>query len=417
MALHNEKSGLHYGWVIVLTGLVVWILSVGHYYTFGVFFKPVSAQFGWSRTLTSLASSITIFVFGTLSIIAGSFTDKYGPRIVVSVSGAIMAIGYFLLAVLGIFPVLSPLTQFYLSYLIVGLGMSASSAPLTATVGRWFHERRGQALGLMTVGGGLGQFLIPPLAGYLIAWFNWRWAYFIIGILIAVVVVSAAQYLKRDPAEKGLLPYGQRKAASANKGNAPAFTFRQAIRTRALLTILVVNFLNHISQIMVMMHLVNYATDPGKGINPTTAATFIAVIGIANVVGKLVMGPVSDRIGRKATLAAVYLLAGSTMLWLIHAQQAWMFYLFAAFFGFAYGGWIPMFPAIIADLFGMASLGVLIGTVSIGNAVGGAIGPILGGFIFDTTKSYLVAFLIGAVSFYAAAALVVSVKPPQEKAA
>lgn len=416
MALITEKPGLFYGWVIVLAGLVIWILSVGHYYTFGVFFKPVSADFGWNRTLTSFAASITILLSGLLAITTGALTDKYGPRIVVTASGLLMALGYLLLSRLGMWPGLPPLMQLYLSYVVVGLGMSATSAPLTATVGRWFHERRGQALGLMTVGGGLGQFIMPPLAGYIIAQANWRWAYFTIGILMAAVIISASQFLKKDPAAQGLLPYGQPLAPStANRPPSPAFSVRQAMGTSAFWIIFAVAFLNLIVQIMTMMHLVNYATDPGRNISATTAAKFIAVIGMANVTGKLVMGPVSDRIGRKATLASVYILAGTMMLWLIIAKEVWMFYLFAALFGFAYGSWIPMFPAMTADLFGMASLGALIGALSLGNALGGAIGPITGGFIYDNTQSYFYAWVLGAVIFYGAAALILWVKPPRLK--
>ncbi|MBI4289457.1 MAG: MFS transporter [Chloroflexi bacterium] len=415
MALTTGKPRLYYGWIIVVVGLVIWILSVGHYYTFGVFFKPISGDFGWNRTATSLASSITIFVSGALGVMAGALTDKYGPRIVVAAGGLLMGAGYLLLARIGLMPGLSPLLQFYVFYLIVGIGMSTCSVPLTATVARWFQEKRGRALGLMTVGGGLGQFLMPPLAGLVIARADWRWGYLVIGALMIAVILPSAYFLRRDPASKGTRPYAQpaQQPGGAEAPQSPAFTLRQATATRAFWAIFIVALLNMTTQVMVMMHLVNYATDPGKGINPTTAATFIAVIGITNVIGKLVMGPVSDRIGRKATLAIVYVLAGTTMLWLIVARDIWMFYLFAALFGFAYGGWIPMFPAMVADLFGMASLGALIGAVHVGNAVGGAIGPIIGGFIFDTTGSYVVAFILGAAIFYSAAALVLSVKPPR----
>ncbi|MDO8636525.1 MAG: MFS transporter [Dehalococcoidia bacterium] len=391
-------------------------MSVGHYYTFGVFFKPVSADFGWSRTITSFASSIVIFTSGILGLTTGFLTDKYGPRKVVSASGLLMAIGYFLLSRLGTFPGIPVLIQFYLFYLVVGVGMSASSAPLTATVSRWFHEKRGQALGLMTVGGGLGQFLMPPFASYMIFSADWQMAYFVIGVLMAVVIISTAQLLRRDPSAKGLQPYGQQQTTIVTgKPPPPVFTVKQAIHTRTFWIIFIVAALNLITQVMVMMHLVNYATDPGIGISPTIAATFIAVIGFANVIGKLVMGPVSDHIGRKATLAICYTLAGTTMVWLIFARQIWMFYVFSALFGFAYGGWIPMFPAMMADLFGMASIGALTGIIHMGNAIGGAIGPILGGYIFDLTKSYLIAFILGAIVFYVAAVLILSVKPPQHK--
>ncbi|MFQ5826386.1 MAG: MFS transporter, partial [Dehalococcoidia bacterium] len=121
-----------YGWVIVVVGSLVWILSVGHYYTFGVYFKPVAADFGWSRAATAFGSSLVILTSGILATVMGILTDRYGPRIVVSLCGVALGGGYLLLSRVGSIPALEPLGQFYLFYFLVGLGMSGTSAPLTA---------------------------------------------------------------------------------------------------------------------------------------------------------------------------------------------------------------------------------------------------------------------------------------------
>ncbi|MEE8472807.1 MAG: MFS transporter [Dehalococcoidia bacterium] len=400
----------YYGWVIVVVGSLVWILSIGHYYTFGVYFKPVAGEFGWSRAATSMASSLVILTSGAMATVMGILTDRYGPRIVVSLCGVVLGGGYLLLSRMGVLDAVGSLGQFYLFYFVVGLGMSGTSAPLTATVSRWFVARRGQAVGLMTLGGGFGQFLMPLLASYLILGYGWRTAYAVQGLLIVVALGLLAQFLRRDPEAVGLSA-GAAPSTGSQAGLPPrGFSLREAARTQAFWRVFAVTSFALFGQVMLMMHLVPHATD--LGVSREVAPRFIALIGLSNMVGKLVMGPISDRIGRKATLSIVFFMAGTMMLWLLVTREEWMFYVFAALFGFAYGAWIPMFPAIMGDLFGMASLGALVGANHLAVSVGAAIGSFLGGYIFDVTGSYFWAFLLAGTMFYLAGALVLTVKQP-----
>jgi MFS family permease len=400
--------------VIVALGLAIWVLVIGGLYTFGVFFKSVAADFGWSRAATSVASSLIFLVSGLLASSAGALADRYGPRVVVVGCGLLIGAGYTLVSQVGLHTSIDPLWQFYFVFFLVGMGMSAASAPIMSTVSRWFVERRGQALGLTTVGGGLGQVLMPLLASFLLLDFDWRTSYIILGTMIGLGTIGMGLFLRRGPEGIGPLPYDQRQGErEMDRDPKSGFSLREAIRTRAFWSVLVAAFLAVFGQVMVLMHLVNYATDPGIGISRGMAATFISVIGGANIAGKLVVGPISDRIGRKASLASCFAVGGLMMLWLIRARSPWMFYSFAAIYGFAFGGWIPMFPAIIGDLFGTGSLGALIGATQAGNGLGGSAGPFLAGLIFDITGSYFLAFLIVAVLFFAAAGLILSVKRPE----
>ncbi|MFQ5826758.1 MAG: MFS transporter, partial [Dehalococcoidia bacterium] len=265
-----------------------------------------------------------------------------------------------------------------------------------------------------TVGGGLGQVIMPLLASFLLTGFNWRtrsrwrWSARRWGRS------GRGRFFTRRPEEMGLLPYGQRQEArEMDRAPESGFPFREAIRTRAFWSIFAAAFLSVFGQVMVLMHLVNYATDPEIGISRGMAATFLSVIGGANIAGKLVVGPISDHIGRKVALASCFAVGGLMMLWLIEARSPWMFYTFAAIYGFVFGGWIPMFPAMMGDLFGMGSLGALIGAIYAGNGLGGSAGPFLAGLIFDITGSYFLAFRIVAVLFFTAAGLILSVKRPE----
>ena len=150
-------------------------------------------------------------------------------------------------------------------------------------------------------------------------------------------------------------------------------------------------------------------------VSAAAAAGMLSVVGWGNLMGKVVVGWVSDRIGVKASLTICSALGGIAMLWLLIARKVWMLYLFAAVFGFAFGGWMPMLAATTGELFGVGSLGAVFGAMQASTATAGTGGTIVGGYIFDVTQSYFLAFLLGAILCFAAAALVASARRPQRR--
>jgi MFS family permease len=144
-----------------------------------------------------------------------------------------------------------------------------------------------------------------------------------------------------------------------------------------------------------MVHLANYATD--MGIGPFAAATVVSVIGIGGIVGRLVMGSVSDKIGSLNSLIITSLLLSASLIFLIFARQLWMLYVFAVFFSFAYGGEIPQMTLLVGQFFGLTAVIALTGVTSAGIRAGGALGSWLGGEIFDVSHSYFIAFMITAI--------------------
>jgi len=150
---------------------------------------------------------------------------------------------------------------------------------------------------------------------------------------------------------------------------------------------------------MIMVHLVNYATD--LGITPLIAATLLSMVGIGSMLGRVAMGAASDRIGSSNALAICCLVLGISLLWLLFARELWMFYLFAIVFGFAYGGEVPQMAALVGQFFGLRSVAALVGVVLIGLSIGGALGSLMGGRIFDLTQSYQVAFTVAVVVSFA----------------
>jgi MFS family permease len=159
---------------------------------------------------------------------------------------------------------------------------------------------------------------------------------------------------------------------------------------------------------MVMVHLVNYATD--LNINSLTAATFMSVVGVSSIVGRLVMGTTSDRIGSISTLTICCSALLVSVVWLVFTSEVWMFYAFAVIFGFAYGGEITQMAALVGYFFGLKMVTTLVGVVTIGTCIGGAIGSWLGGILFDMTQSYQIAFIVAAVAVLFALILTVVLK-------
>jgi MFS family permease len=167
--------------------------------------------------------------------------------------------------------------------------------------------------------------------------------------------------------------------------------------------------------LLVLTHIVPHATD--LGFSAGEAATVLSLMGGMSIVGKVLMGKVSDSISRKTAAIACSLLQGGATIWLIWSQDLWMFYLFAAAFGFAYGGIVPVVAALTSDIFGLRNIGTIIGVLNVGWGLGAAIGPAIGGFIFDVRDSYFIAFLLGGTAMLIAAMLISLVRAEKVDAA
>ena len=398
------RSTLFYGWVIVAASTILLTMQAGIFYSFGVFFKPVAADFGWSRAVTSGAHSLLMLSHGAFAAPMGWLADKFGPAKVMVFCGFATGLGLVLTSQT------NALWQFYLTYgLVVGIGLSGGMPVTTGTTARWFVKRRGLTLGIVSAGVGLGTLIVLPMAERLIAAFAWSGAYFILGITSWIVMITCAFFLRRDPEGMGYQAYGvQRPPTEANTDHsreigyvAPGtgISLRAAVRTRPLWLLFLTYFLFNLCLQMIMVHLVNYTTD--LGITPLVAATLLSVVGIGSMFGRVAMGAASDRIGSSNALAICCLVLGISLLWLLFARELWMFYLFAIVFGFAYGGEIPQMAALVGQFFGLQSVAALVGVVLIGLSIGGALGSLMGGRIFDLTQSYQVAFTVAVVVSFA----------------
>lgn len=384
---------LHYSWVMVLIAACVLGTHALLHYTFGIFLRPLTIQFGWERGALSLAWSMTWVVGGLLGIVAGKLTDKYGPRLLATAASVSAGTAFFLM---------SQISSLWQVYLIFGLLMSIANGclyiPVTSTIPRWFTRMRGTAMGIAVAGFGLGGIIAPVLTQWLISSYGWRQAYIVLGLITLVIITPLAQFMKHSPQRMGLKPYGENRTVETAGEEHPlisvaeGLSFTQAIRTGRFWIFGLILFSFLFSLQAVVVHISPHAVD--IGISEAIAASVLSIIAGGSIIGKTLAGFVSDKIGARLTLTTYLVILTLSMIWLLFTRETWMLCLFAVVFGIAYGGIVPLQNLIPAELFGIKFLGIIMATVMFCSTIGGAIGAPLTGYIFDVTGSYRLAFLI-----------------------
>lgn len=381
---------IHYAWRMVIISVVILAALGFTWYPFGIFLKPITAEFTWDRGALTGALAVSILVSGAIGILAGRLSDRYGPRPIVTIGGLLSGIAFLLL------PLINALWHVYLILgILIGIGGVFTLIPIMSLIPRWFTKRVGIAMGITMAGLGVGGIITPYITQLLISAYDWRWACVALGLLTIIIIIPVAQFLKHSPQQAGLKPYGEgeiiegkQSPSSSMKG----FSLKQAIRTRGFWFFGLVQTFGLFYTSTVMVHIVPHASD--TGIPEVSAAVILSVIAVFAVIGRLIVGFISDKIGGRKALTVCLILMILSAVWLLSAEEIWMFYVFAVIFGFANGGFTTLFSVVTAELFGLASLGAIIGGFVIFATLGEALGAPVSGTVFDITGSYRVAFLI-----------------------
>ena len=399
-----------YGYNIVAAGFAIQGVSIGALFAYGVFFKEFQAEFGWSRATISGASSLAFLVMGAVGILAGRLNDRIGPKILIAVSGASLGIGYLLMSYM------QAAWQLFLLYgLVVGIGYSTHDVITLSTVARWFIKRRGMMSGIVKVGTGCGQLCVPLIATALIAAYGWRSACFIIGAAALAALVAVSQVMRRDPRTMGLMPDNGNglAAGTAMPSDESGLTLAEASRTRQFWTLCVGEFTIFACLLTIVVHIVPHARD--LGLSPAAAAGVLATIGGVSMLGRFTMGTVNDGIGGKRSLITCFIILIAGLVLLQLSSGAWMLFCFATIYGFAHGGLFTVMSPTVAELFGTGSHGLLFGLVLFSGTLGGAIGPLMAGRIFDLTGSYRLVFIILTAMALVGIVLITTLRPAAKK--
>lgn len=314
----TDKPKFFYGYIVASVSFLVLVVVWGTQYSFGVFFKPLLNEFGWTRAVTSGAYSLNMVLQGLFGIVAGRLSDRFGPKLVVVACGLFLGLGYLLMSQI------SAVWQIYLFYgVLASIGTACCWVPLMSTLARWFVKRRGLMTGIVASGVGAGTVLIPLLANQLISSYTWRTSYIFMGLIVMVVTLIAAQFLRRDPSQMGQLAYGadEPKTGSLNLG-VQGFSLREAIRTRQFWIMSVALSLLCLCHQTVMVHIVPYTID--IGFSAIAAATILSILGGMSIIGKIGLGSAGDKVGNRSILAITSTLMLLAFLWLQLANDLWM---------------------------------------------------------------------------------------------
>jgi MFS family permease len=361
----------------------------------------MSGEFGWDRALASLPAAVATLMNGLFQPFVGRIVDRVGPRRVITWSMLLLAVST---AAIAATPGIWYLTGVY--GVLFALGISgAGIIPNTALVARWFVQQRGRAMGLVNAGGSVGQFLLIPASMAFLLWTDWRTTYLVLGGLLLVLGVPVAAFiLRNDPHDLALLPDGDlaQSPASQKPGQSPLQPLQAplepaqwsgAFTSRPMWLLFGGFFVCGFTVALVSTHFVAFATD--RGIPPTVAATALGLLGGFNIMGSLLAGTVSDRIGRKNPLALLYLTRAAAFAFLLTANTPWMLYLFAALAGIAWFSTVPLTVSLTAEIYGMRHMGTLVGLTFTSHQIGGALSIYLAGWLFDFSGSYTLVYLLG----------------------
>jgi len=385
----------NYRWVVVAAGGLMGCVAIGAMFALPVFLSPMAKATGWSRTGISGAMTIGFLAMAFASIGWGALADRFGPRIVVLVGSIVLALSMVLASRA------SSLIEFQLTFgLLVGIATAAIFAPMMATVTGWFDTHRSLAVSLVSAGMGMAPMTMSPFAAWLVARYDWRTAFLLIAVVVAVVMIPAAMLVRRPPALAARVG-----TAPADPDGASEMTVAEALRSPQFIILMLTNFCCCATHSGPIFHTVSYAIS--CGIPAITAVSIYSLEGLAGMGGRGGVGILGDRFGAKRVLVAGLLVQALGALAYVFVRQLGEFYAVAALFGFTYAGVMPLYAVLARENFPLRMMGTIIGGTAMAGSLGMATGPLAGGWIYDTYATYgwlyLASFGIGIGAFLVAA--------------
>jgi MFS family permease len=368
---------LAYRWVIVAIGALMTCIGIGAMFSLAVYLQPMSAATGWSRGGISSAMTLDFLVMGVAGFGWGALSDRFGTRIVV-LAGAILLGSGLVLASRA-----TSLVEFQLVYgILVGLAAGSFFAPMIAATTRWFETNRSLAVSLVSAGMGVAPMTISPFARWLISAYDWRVAMMTIGIAAWILLVPAALLVRRPPAASSASGPDDLKAAAGGTDMSAS----KALRSPQFIVLALTFFCCCAAHSGPIFHMISYAVL--CGVPAMAAVSIYSVEGLSGLGGRLMLGLLADRLGVKPVLIAGLLVQAFAIATYLVVSRLGEFYALSVVFGTAYGGVMPLYAVLAREYFGQRIMGTIFGAVTMLSSLGMAIGPLAGGWIFDTFDGY-----------------------------
>jgi OFA family oxalate/formate antiporter-like MFS transporter len=407
-----SKVNPNYGWWVTFSGTGI-NLALGVLYAWSVLSKQITKEWGWTETQTALPYSIAIIAFALMMVPAGRLQDKIGPRWVATMGGLLCGIG-FVIASLG-----QSLAGMVIGFgILAGTGIGCGYASATPPAVKWFPPARtGLIAGLVVAGFGLASVYIAPLANYLLGAFGIEKTFLILGIAFLIIVVLLAQVLRNPPPgyKPAVNPHPAGPNAAPAKSAAVAVDYApsEMLRTPQFYLLWMMFMFGAGAGLMIIGKLAKIV-DLQAGIK--AGFVFVALLAVGNAAGRIIAGTLSDKIGRPRTLLIVFIFQAILMFLLSGLSSYATLFVASVLIGANYGANLSLFPSVTKDYFGLKNFGVNYGLVFTAWGVGGVLGPILSGAIYDAHRNFNHAYLIAGVCLLIAAAMTFVTRPPRARA-
>jgi MFS family permease len=376
---------IKYGWVMVALGAFMTCIAIGAMFSLAVFLQPITQATGWSHTQVSGAMTIGFLAMGAAGFGWGALSDRIGPRPVVLAGAVLLGLGLFLASRA------QSALHFQLAFgLLVGIAIGSFFSPMIAAVMGWMTSHRSLAVSLVSVGVGVAPMTMSPFAAWLITQMDWRAAQVVLAVLVWATLVPAALFVRRPPTT----PFS---SESTNTAVGEKISLGKALLSAPFIVLALTFFACCATHAGPIFHTVTYAMT--CGLAPLAAVTIYSVEGLAGLGGRLALGVLADRLGVKRVLIAGLLIQALAAGTFVFVSRLGEFYAVAATFGFAYGGVMPLYAVLAREYFGQRILGAVFGAAAMVSSLGMALGPAVGGWIFDRfgayTWLYIGSFAIG----------------------
>ena len=417
----RRKPRVFYGWVIVgVVAMGSFTHSAETFPILSVFLKPMTEEFGWSRSAGAM--TLGTLLAAVIAVFIGPMLDRFNPRWLMA--GAFLVMG-------GSFMLMSQVTELWQFYLVQiasrAVHMGIISVAIAVIIPKWFVAKRGKAVSIGAMGNRAGGVAIPLFTQAIVNIASWRWATFGVGILILVVsVLPSALFLKRKPEDIGQLPDGvspdeidRAKRQASDESIKPkrqqrqdvSYTVRQVVRMRSFYLLTTAFALMFIINPATSLHTIPFLTD--QGLSTKVAVATVSTWAATGLIGTLLAGYMADHFNLRAVAGTQYVLLGVSFIFLQMVDSAPLAIAWGLYYGLVQGGSFIFQQVMLADYYGRESLGAIRGLVWPVQSVANAVGPIAAAFVYDQRQSYTLAFNTFLVLALIAAALTYMAKPPK----
>ena len=376
-------------WTVVV-GAVMIQLCLGAIYAWSLFNQPLVEKFGWAREEVVLTFSLTIGMFALSSVFAGRMQDKVGPRKVAMAGALLLGSGVCLTSIA------TELWQLYLFYGIIGgTGVGTTYVTPLATCVKWYPDKRGAISGIAIVGMGLGGMLFKPVITHFLDTVGVSQAFLYLGAIYFTFILIGALFLKLPPED--YQPEGWTPPAGQG-ANVKHATVGEMVRTKQFYLLWALYLIGCTAGLMVISIAKDIGVDYAR-LSPADAANIVVSIAIANASGRLFWGAASDKVGRPKVLSAKYLITMGALLFLAFGPMSTVsFYASASLLGFCFGGFLAIFPTVVADFYGTKHLGINYGVLYLAYGAAAFIGPFLNSSM-SLQQTFMVAAGMALIAF------------------